>query len=126
MTTNTQRRDFPMFANRRPEPAARRNDPATSHIAAASMLDAAKRQQRQLLAALRETGANGLTCSEADQMIGWRLTTASRRMPELVAMGLAADTGARRRTPQGRWATVWMAADSPPVASSNHDSRGQV
>lgn len=99
----------PLFA-RQAVPLARRTDPDTSHAAALSMLQPAETQRRDLLAALVRAGQRGLTCDEADADLGWRPTTAGRRMPELATLQSARDSGQRRKTQSGRMAIVWVIA----------------
>lgn len=90
-------------------PVARRTDPDTSHYAARSMVGEAAAQRLRVLDALRRRPA-GMTCADVDLFIGWRETTASRRMPELLKLGLVIDSGLRRDTPSGRSAIVWRCA----------------
>lgn len=92
------------------EPRARTTDPGTSHAAARSMRDAASAQRAKLLGAVRGSGLFGLTCAEADSQLGWRETSAGRRMSELRELGLVHDSGMLRKTPSGRQAIVWRAS----------------
>ncbi len=93
------------------EPKARTTDPATSHTAA-RMVDAAGQRGRimeVLRAIYRDVGlAGGLTADQLDEMIGWRLTTAGRRLSELRARELVIPCG-ERKTRSGRPATVYRA-----------------
>ena len=62
-------------------PRARSTDPKTSHDAAASMVEGAKAQRERILEILRERGP--MNAYEIDKAIGWRETTAGRRLKEL-------------------------------------------
>lgn len=62
-------------------PRARSTDPQTSHDAAASMVEGAKAQRERILEILRERGP--MNAYEIDKAIGWRETTAGRRLKEL-------------------------------------------
>jgi len=94
-------------------PKARTSDPDTSHQAAASVEDSAETQRRSVQYILRTYGPK--TADEIDAVLGWRVTTAGRRLPELRALGLAdmlPETGATR---SGRQAHFWQAVDSPTI-----------
>ena len=69
--------------------------------------------RRQVLEAIRASGAHGMTDDEAEQALGLRHQTASARRRELVLSGHVADTGERRQTRSGRLATVWAAVLHP-------------
>lgn len=73
----------------------RTGDPSTSFRAAADNLPRSGSQKARILVALL---AGPATPNELDHHIGWRLTTAGRRTPELEAMGLIAFTGTERPT----------------------------
>lgn len=96
----------PLFAS---PPRARPSDPSTSHAAAASMQSIARAQQQDLARALA-SAPDGLTCDEADERLGWRATSAGRRMGELVRLGSAVATDRTRRTRSGRMAAVYVAS----------------
>ena len=94
------------------EPRARSTDPRTSH-AAGDAVDAAGQRERimELLKAVgRPTGMwhGGLNADQIDQYIGWRLTTAGRRLSELKRRGLVEVVG-ERLTRSGRKASVYRA-----------------
>lgn len=104
----------PLFAAPEPEPHARRTDPPTSQIAAASMSDAARGQRRDLRRYLAEQGEQGATANECDRHFGWRDATAGRRLSEMHrALGWAIparDAQGKLRTrdtESGRLATVY-------------------
>ncbi len=73
----------------------RMSDPATSFRAAKANLPRSGSQKARILV---EMLAGSATPNELDHRIGWRLTTAGRRTPELEAMGLIAATGVERPT----------------------------
>lgn len=95
--------DLPLWV----EHHARGANPQTSFDAAESMQEIAAQQQRHLYDALVAFGPQ--TCDEIDQRLGWRPTTAGRRMSDLVREGLARDTGQTRPTRSGRQATIYCA-----------------
>jgi predicted ArsR family transcriptional regulator len=97
---------LPLFD--RVEPRARATDPQTSHDAATSMVEHANAHRVAMLRALQEA-PDGLTCDEIETQLGWRYATASRRMNELVAKGLAVGTIDTRPTRSGRSAVVYFA-----------------
>lgn len=83
---------------------ARLTDPPTSHQAAAAV-DAAG----QRAAILQALAGGAMTADEIDAALGWRVTTAGRRLGELYRLGRARTTGATRPTRSGRAAEVWEA-----------------
>ena len=89
------------------EPRARTTDPAMSHGAAA-MVDA--EGQRGKIMDLMDSGrplrVGGWTADEIDEYIGWRVTTAGRRLSELRRRGLVEPCG-ERLTRSGCKATVY-------------------
>ena len=93
---------------------ARTTDPRTSHTAAA-MVDA-EGQRRTIMDALAVDVRRcrllhrdaGLTADELDTVIGWRVTTAGRRLGELKRDGFVEPCG-ERLTRSGRPATVYRA-----------------
>jgi len=81
------------------------------------MQSAAKVQQEELARALI-SAPDGLTCDEADLLLGWRPTSAGRRMGEIVHLGLAVTTDRVRKTRSGRMAVVYVhTAGTSPVAN---------
>jgi len=86
---------------------ARAADPVTSQEAAASMVDAAGHQRAAILGVFLAVGP--LTADQLDDRLGWRPTTAGRRLKELEALGLARRTGGVRLTRSKRRAEVWRA-----------------
>jgi hypothetical protein len=89
-------------------PRARADDPATSHDAAASMLEPADVQRALIVHALRTQGP--MTADELDVTLDWRPTTSGRRLAELERKGRARRTGGIDKTRSGRNAEVWEAA----------------
>ncbi len=96
--------DFGLFADL-PAPRARSTDPATSHDAAASMRDVAAQQAAAILAHLRTHGP--ATADGLDAAIGWRPTTAGRRLAELERVGQVRRLATTALTRSGRAAQLW-------------------
>ena len=101
MSPQDQLDGLPIFS----EPVARNTDPETSHEAAASMKEEAANQRRQILDVLRHVGPQ--TADSLDAFIGWRDTTAGRRLSELRTRNLAEETTVKAKTRSGRTAFVW-------------------
>jgi hypothetical protein len=80
----------------------------TSRAAAESVRTTAPIQQAAVLAYLAQCGPQGATVDEIEEALGLRHQSASARMTEAVRMGLAEDSGERRRTRSGRTAAVWV------------------
>jgi hypothetical protein len=77
-----------------PEPRARRDDPATSHEAAAKAAGFAVNHRNRIMAVLT---VDGLTIKEIAELLGdIDHVAAARRMPELKDLGLAEPTTERR------------------------------
>ena len=89
-------------------PLARRRDPATSHIAAASMQAGAAAHRALILAVLRD----GLPRTYVEIASATRLDpiAVARRMAELLRAGLVRRLPETRLTPSGRPAHLWKAA----------------
>lgn len=88
-----------------PPPRARNTDPETSHQAARSMHGGAKGHRASILGLLGQRGPmNG---DQIDEAMGWRVTSAGRRLCELVAMGLVERTEDVAPTRSGRKAGVY-------------------
>lgn len=91
-------------------PRARNTDPETSHKAAVSMSKAAESQREEIYQYLKRNGPE--TADGVDRGLGYRPTTAGRRLPELRELGLIEmldDTGLTR---SGRSARLWAVPGS--------------
>ena len=99
--TRDQTGGLPMFDH----PKARATDPETSHEAAESIPGVAKAQRGEILSVLRASGPQ--TADSLDYVIGWRVTTAGRRLKELAESGLVEMTAYTSLTRSGRKAFVW-------------------
>lgn len=86
-------------------PRARRDDPATSHAAAASATPSATAQAHAILRALLSYGP--ATADELDARMGWDVGTAGKRTAALKAGDYLTPTGATRPTRKGRQADVY-------------------
>lgn len=89
---------------------ARASDPQTSTDAAESMRSAAEIQKRHIYDALVCWGP--ATADECDHRLGWRPTTAGRRMKDLIRDGLVERTDDKRLTRSGRWSHVYRVKQS--------------
>lgn len=69
-----------------------------------SIVTEKSRMHQAILAYLRHEG--GCTCEQVEQGLGLSHQTASARMSELKARGLARDSGRRRPTSSGRMAAI--------------------
>lgn len=72
-------------------PAARTNDPETSHEAARAYLDDAEAQNAMIVAVLVGAGRGGLCYPEIDDLLGWPHPTAARRIAALRRPGQLRD-----------------------------------
>lgn len=79
----------------------------TSYEAAKGIAMYAKVQWEQMVGCLQKHGP--LTCDEMDERIGWRPTTAGRRIADAVRYGRIEFTGQTRPTRSGRRANVYRA-----------------
>lgn len=118
------------------QPVARRTDPATSHAAAASVLNETGTRSR--LAVLRLLMDGPLTqeemvdlchvaldASSGDRADAWRFTDSRLRtaVKELAVCGYVMDSGARRPTRTGRNAIVWKAGPFIVPGSTTEEAR---
>lgn len=87
---------------------AHRDDPDTSHDAAASVTPITGRLRAEVLALLRQH-PEGLTDDEGGALMRSDRLRFGRRRNELCDRGLVVDSGVRRLTPAGRNAVVWVA-----------------
>lgn len=88
-------------------PAARTTDPATSHLAAASMRSVAHTQRLSILEHLEKCGERGCTADELDRALNWRVGRSGRRLGELLKAGLVRVAPTTRETATGRQAQVY-------------------
>jgi len=92
-------------------PNVRMSDPDTSRKAAARAPSLRAHDRRQALAAHR-AHPEGLTDFELGDLIGRQQTSAGKRRGELRDLGLVRDSGARRASPSGSSAIVWMITEA--------------
>jgi hypothetical protein len=104
-----------------PPPNARRTDPDTSHKAAQRVSSRGSWDRRAALVAHRNNPA-GLTDFELGDLIGRQQTSAGKRRGELRDLGLVCDSGARRASPSGSSAIVWIITEAGKEAA--HDRVG--
>ena len=90
-------------------PIARRTDPATSRIAAATMREGARLQRELILTALERRGFQGGVYTEIASDTGLEPVAVDRRYSELRRLVLAVRLAETRRTPSGRPAHVHVA-----------------
>ena len=84
----------------------------TSEEAAKSIKPSSLRSK--VASMLRLRGLFGSTDDELEVSLGLRHQTVSARRRELVLLGKAIDSGAKRVTRSGRKATVWIACEEAP------------
>lgn len=91
------------------EAHARRTDPWTSHEAAASVK--VRESQKLVLSLLRQGPATDEELADRAHAASAAISPSGLRTRrcELVVLGLAVDTGERRRTAAGRQTIVWAA-----------------
>lgn len=82
----------------------RRTDVETSHQAAASMTEGVGAQRERIL---QELTGRPMTADQLDEIIGWRITTAGRRLPELRELGRVRMLEQTAMTRSGRRARLW-------------------
>lgn len=88
--------------------------PGPSRDAARRIAPQAGRLSEQVLSAIREAGAAGMTDAEIQAKTGLDGSTQRPRRVALLNQGLVANSNRKRRTPTGREATVWVAAEHAP------------
>lgn len=81
----------------------------TSKAAALAIEHDLNRLESIVLALIRER-EEGVTDEQMQGLLGMNPNTQRPRRIALVARGLVRDSGEKRRTWAGRWATVWEAA----------------
>lgn len=83
---------------------------ATSKAAAKSIAPVKETVREKILKYIKARGINGATIEEIANATGIRIQTVCARRNELDYMGEVYDSGVRRVTSSGRYATVWFAA----------------
>jgi hypothetical protein len=101
----------PSLFDRGPAP---HNRTQTSIDAARSLKPTLNGKRLQVYELITHCGDTGLTCDEAERMLGQRHTTVSARINELAherngQPAMIRDSGLRRLTSAGRKAIVWVA-----------------
>lgn len=86
---------------------ARRDDPVTSHEAAARVVEFGHAHQAVILGSLISQGAG--TIYELADRTGLDHVAVARRMSELEALHVARPSGEKRLSPTGRSCRVWEA-----------------
>lgn len=86
---------------------ARRDDPVTSHEAAARVIEFGHAHQAKILGFLIER--RQATIYELAEWSGLTHVQVARRLPELQALQVARPTAEKRRSPTGRGCRVWEA-----------------
>lgn len=81
----------------------------TSIRAAEEIAPAAGTLRAKVLAAIKATGAEGLTTNELVDRLGIDRDSLQPRTSELKAQGLIRDSGQRRRNANGKLSIVWAA-----------------
>ena len=74
------------------------------------MVNAAEPQRARVAATLLDAGSRGLADFEGQARLGMAPNAYTPRRGELSKIGLAVDSGVRRKTPSGRKAVVWIHA----------------
>lgn len=82
---------------------------ATSKAAAKSVAPTKETVRDKILKYIRSRGTDGATIEEIANATGIRIQTVCARRNELDFMGDVYDSGVRRTTSSGRYATVWFA-----------------
>lgn len=86
----------------------RKAPPGTSAVAARRVAPFASAQRERIFAAIQAAGPRGMTDAETEALLGVRTSTLTPRRGELVSAGRIIDSAARRPTPSGAPATVWI------------------
>jgi hypothetical protein len=84
------------------------NGVATSVAAADHIAPQAATLRAAVLAAIRATGADGMTCDEVEVCLSMKHQTASARVNELSRGAKIVDSGTSRPTRSGCQAIVWV------------------
>ena len=92
-------------------PAVGRNDPDTSHAAAAAIAPVTGKIRQEVYAYAVERGPDGFIDDELEEAFPDAAYSSYRkRRGELVEAGRIVDTGKRRPNPRGRQCVVWAVA----------------
>jgi len=102
----------PTLFDCQPNPRARRSDPRTSHIAAASMREAAADHRARIMQALGET-TRPLSAEQISTFLSIDKVQVGRRMHELVRTGLVEVTSQIVKTSTGRPAQTYRRRSRP-------------
>jgi hypothetical protein len=94
--------------NRRRATVPYQRHSATSRAAADRVTPGVATAERRVLRALSAAGRGGLTDEEISDITGLRQETARARRVRLVQIGCVMDSGQKRRTSTGCYATVWV------------------
>jgi hypothetical protein len=89
-------------------PAAARNDPATSHAAAAEITRDGSRQRQTLAAAAAVAAHPNMTSLEIARAAGWCRHALAKRLSDAAKILLVRQGPARRCGVSGRSAVVWV------------------
>ena len=103
---------LPLFSGPKttgPDPRARTSDPETSHAAAKSMVGEAEAQRKRIVAHLWEVGPR--MADQLDEELGFRVTSAGRRLSELEEAKLVEALDRTGKTRSGRRARYWKAVE---------------
>jgi hypothetical protein len=100
-----------------PPPNVRATDPDTSHRAAARAPSLRAHDRRAALLILADN-PEGLTDFEVGALMCRQQTSAGKRRGELRDLGLVRDSGARRASPSGSSAIVWVITEAGKEAAN--------
>lgn len=93
-------------------PRAHARDPWTSHAAAETVDDFAKRHNIKIVAALEANRLGGLTSEQIADATGLTMVAVARRMKEIEKAGIVyRSTYSIRTNRSGRYAHVWYVKD---------------
>lgn len=89
-----------------------RNSPDTSRIAGENTLPKTGTKRRITYELIKDSGIFGLCDHELENKTGWLHQSASSARNTLMGDGFIVDSGARRQTPTGNPAIVWIVNNS--------------
>lgn len=96
-------------------------DSETSKDAAISKEETYKHDELRVMAHLKSAGDVGATDYEIEVGTGLRQSSASARRNGLVQKGFVRDSGLKRKTRTGRYATVWILGTGHAVRGSGNE-----